>query len=91
MSEIKFMLDDATEILRLSRDGIWADPAYPAEETAQRVLDALAAYVQVMVKKAVEAEREACVKMCIRLCDQVDFVGAEDCIDNIREHFKVEK
>jgi len=35
--------------------------------------------------------RERVVKECIRLCDQVDFVGAEDCIDNIKEHFGVEK
>ena len=34
---------------------------------------------------------ELIVKECIRLCDQVDFVGADDCIDNIREHFEVKK
>jgi len=62
MSEIKFIFDDATEILRLSKDGIWANPAYPVEETAQRVLDALSANVQVMVEKAVEEEREACAQ-----------------------------
>jgi len=30
-------------------------------------------------------------KQCIQLCDQVDFVGADKCIDNIREHFGVDK
>ena len=30
------------------------------------------------------------VKECIRLCNQVDLVGADDCIDNIKEHFEVE-
>ena len=30
------------------------------------------------------------VRECIRLCDQVDLVGADDCIDNIKEHFEVE-
>lgn len=30
------------------------------------------------------------VKECIRLCDQVDIVGADDCIDNIKEYFEVE-
>ena len=30
------------------------------------------------------------VRECIRLCDQVDLVGADDCIDNIKEHFGVE-
>lgn len=31
------------------------------------------------------------VRECIRLCDQVDLVGADDCIDNIKEHFEVEE
>lgn len=33
---------------------------------------------------------ELIVRECIRLCDQVDLVGADDCIDNIKEHFEVE-
>lgn len=32
---------------------------------------------------------ELIVKECIRLCDQVDLAGADDCIDNIRDHFEV--
>lgn len=35
--------------------------------------------------------RERAVKECIRLCDQVDFVGADECIDNIKEHFGIEE
>ena len=35
--------------------------------------------------------RERVAKECIRLCDQVDYVGADDCIDNIKEHFGVEE
>lgn len=34
---------------------------------------------------------ELIVKECIKLCDQVDLVGADDCIDNIKEHFGVEQ
>ena len=30
------------------------------------------------------------VKQCLFLCDQVDLAGADDCIDNIKEHFGVE-
>lgn len=30
------------------------------------------------------------VRECIRLCDEVDLAGADDCIDNIRDHFGVE-
>ena len=33
---------------------------------------------------------ELIVRECIRLCDQVDLVGADDCIDNIKEYFEVE-
>jgi hypothetical protein len=32
---------------------------------------------------------ELIVKECIKLCDQVDLVGADDCIDNIKEHFEI--
>jgi hypothetical protein len=34
---------------------------------------------------------ELIVKECIRLCDQVDIVGADECIDNIKQHFGVEE
>ena len=34
---------------------------------------------------------ELIVRECIRLCDQVDLVGADECIDNIKEHFEVEE
>ena len=34
---------------------------------------------------------ELIVWECIRLCDQVDIVGADECIDNIKEHFGVEE
>lgn len=30
------------------------------------------------------------VKQCLFLCDQVDLAGADDCIDNIKQHFGVE-
>lgn len=32
---------------------------------------------------------ELIVRECIKLCDQVDLVGADDCIDNIKEYFGV--
>lgn len=40
-----------------------------------------------------EAERfaELIVKECIRLCDQVDLAGADDCMDKIKDHFGVEE
>ena len=34
---------------------------------------------------------ELIVRECIRLCDQVDLAGADDCIDNIKDYFEIEK
>lgn len=42
-------------------------------------------------RQALEKFAELIVRECIRLCDQVDYVGADECIDNIREHFGMEK
>ena len=28
---------------------------------------------------------------CIRLCDQVDIVGADECMDNIKQYFGIEE
>ena len=38
-----------------------------------------------------ESLAELIIQECIRLCDQVDIVGADECIDNIKEHFEVEE
>jgi hypothetical protein len=55
---------NATEVLRLSKDGIWANPDIPADEAAKLVLNALGHNIKVLVEKAVEDEREACAKIC---------------------------
>ena len=34
---------------------------------------------------------ELIVRECIRLCDQVDLAGADDCIDNIKDYFEIKK
>jgi len=39
----------------------------------------------------VEKFAELIVRECIQLCDQVDLVGADDCIDNIKQHFEIEE
>ena len=63
---IKFLegAPDYTEIFRISRDGIWAHPDSPINETAKKVIEALDSYIKELVQKAVEAEREACAKVC---------------------------
>ena len=52
----------ATEVLRLSKDGIWANPDIPADDAAKLVLEAIDANIKVLVQKAVLDEREACAK-----------------------------
>ena len=34
---------------------------------------------------------ELIIRKCLMLCDQVDLVGADDCIDNIKDYFEIEK
>jgi hypothetical protein len=62
---IKFLENapDYTELFRISRDGIWAHPDVPVDETAQKVIEALDSYIRELVQRAVEAEREVCAEM----------------------------
>jgi hypothetical protein len=57
----------ATEVLRLSKDGIWANPEIPADDAAKLILEAIDANIKILVQKAVLAEREACAKVCEEL------------------------
>lgn len=41
------------------------------------------------IKITMDIFAELIVRECIRLCDQVDIVGADECIDNIKEHFGI--
>lgn len=61
---IQFYSDKSTEVLRLSKDGIWANPDVPADDVAKLVLEAIDCNIKILVKKAVEDEREACAKVC---------------------------
>jgi hypothetical protein len=54
----------ATEFLRLTKDGIWANPDIPADDAAKLVLEAIDHNIKILVQKAVLAEREACAKVC---------------------------
>jgi hypothetical protein len=54
----------AIEVLRLSKDGIWANPDIPADDAAKLVLEAIDDNIKILVQKAVLAEREACAKLC---------------------------
>lgn len=64
------MSDERTEVLRITRDGIRANPEVPVDDAARAVLAALDACVRVLVQRAVEAEREACIGICDAIAEQ---------------------
>jgi hypothetical protein len=74
----------ATEVLRLSKDGIWANPDIPADDAAKLVLEAIDANIKILVQKAVLAEREACAKVCEGLPMQQEVDVRDECAAAIR-------
>ena len=60
---IQFHSYSHTEVLRLSKDGIWANPEIPADDAAKLVLAAIDHNIKMMVDKALADEREACAKV----------------------------
>ena len=65
MNPIDFVVTQTpTEVLRLSKDGLWANPDIPADDAAKLVLKAIDANIKVLVQKAVAEEREACAQVC---------------------------
>ena len=63
-NSIQFYSGSHTEVLRLSKDGITANPDVPVDEAARLVLAAMEWSIKVLVDKAVADEREACAKVC---------------------------
>jgi hypothetical protein len=57
---IKFYGGDEprTEVLRISKDGIWANPDIPCDEAAKKVLEAINGYVKGMVERVREEARQ---------------------------------
>jgi hypothetical protein len=67
---ITFRGEPATEVLRLSVDGIWANPDVPVDDAAKLVLAAVGDNINVLIQTAVQAEREACAKLAAAtICD----------------------
>jgi hypothetical protein len=73
----------AIEVLRLSKDGIWANPDIPADDAAKLVLEAIGDNIKILVQKAVLAEREACWRLCDALWIE-EGKDAHDCREAIR-------
>jgi hypothetical protein len=75
----------AIEVLRLSADGIWANPDISADDAAKLVLAAIDYNIKVLVQKAVEAEREECAKVADAWQSAIHDPRYEcDCADAIR-------
>ena len=51
------------EILRITKEGVWANPDIPVDEAAKKVLEAIDHNIKVLVQKAVEEEREKCASV----------------------------
>ena len=47
-----------TEVLRISKDGIWANPDIPTDEAAKKVLEAIDGYVKGMVERVCDEVRQ---------------------------------
>jgi hypothetical protein len=47
-----------TEVMRITRDGVWVNPDVAVDDTAKAVLQAIDGYVKVLVQRAVQDERE---------------------------------
>ena len=66
---------NGTEVLRLSKDGIWANPDIPADDAAKLVLTMLDNSIKSLVQKAVEKERDACAKVCANWSDYTNGIA----------------
>lgn len=82
-NSIQFYADQATQVMRLSKDGVWVNPDITPDAAAQAVLNALDVNIKVLVQKAVEAEREACAKVCDEL-QSIPATEPRHCAEDIR-------
>jgi hypothetical protein len=66
--------NDQTEVMRISRDGVWVNPNMPVDDAAKAVLAALGSHIKMLVESA---ERER--KPWIGLTDEefVELCGAD--------------
>ena len=47
-----------TEVLRISKDGIWVNPEIPCDDAAKKVLEAIDGYVKGMVERVRDEARQ---------------------------------
>lgn len=49
--------NDKTEVMRITKDGVWVNPEMQVDDIARAVLTALDSQIKVMVQRAVEDDR----------------------------------
>jgi hypothetical protein len=72
--------DEQTAVLRISKDGIWANPDVPCDDAAKKVLEAVDVYVKVMVEKAVTAAVNEEIEACAAIAHEAEPYQAADLI-----------
>jgi predicted ATPase len=67
--------NDQTEVMRISRDGVWVNPNMPVDDAAKAVLAALDSHIKMLVESA-ERERKPWIGLTdderrhLRKCNQ---------------------
>ena len=74
---ITFMGGASKEVMRIDNNGVTVNPDLPVDEAAQHVINALDEHI----KSLIQAEREACAKVCETECAQNDGIT---CAEEIR-------
>jgi hypothetical protein len=70
----KLIEDNPLEILRITKEGVWANPDIPVDEAAKKVLEAIDHNIKVLVQKAVEEERHRLLGPYLEYdCDRCDY------------------
>jgi hypothetical protein len=55
-----FLAGESVEVMRIHKNGVTVNPEMALDEAAQHVINALDAHI----KNLIQAEREACAKVC---------------------------
>ena len=83
--------DESIEVMRIDKHGVRANPEIAVDDAARMVLAALDRHIQRLVQEAVQAEREACAKVCDELASNDAGDSSEamrHCAAAIRERSK---
>ena len=82
--------DESIEVMRIDKHGVRANPEIAVDDAARMVLAALDRHIKRLVQEAVQAEREACAKLCDERADADGWEGgyADECAQVIRARSK---